>query len=74
MALSSGKSYARSTVSAQKASCRFERQIIYKSKILIEVSVAQKDLSCHIQEHATEGIDRKDVFFYQADDEHYIPR
>ena len=28
----------------------------------------------HIQEHATEGIDRKDVFFYQADDEHYIPR
>ena len=26
------------------------------------------------QEHATEGIDRKDVFFYQADDEHYIPR
>ena len=27
-----------------------------------------------IQEHTTEGIDRKDVFFYQADDEHYIPR
>lgn len=23
---------------------------------------------------ATEGTDRKDVFFYQADDEHYIPR
>jgi tubulin gamma len=27
-----------------------------------------------LMEHATEGIDRKDVFFYQADDEHYIPR
>jgi len=27
-----------------------------------------------LEEHATEGIDRKDVFFYQADDEHYIPR
>lgn len=27
-----------------------------------------------LQEHTTEGIDRKDVFFYQADDEHYIPR
>jgi len=27
-----------------------------------------------LQEHATEGIDRKDAFFYQADDEHYIPR
>ena len=27
-----------------------------------------------MEEHATEGLDRKDVFFYQADDEHYIPR
>ncbi|KZV94035.1 tubulin-domain-containing protein [Exidia glandulosa HHB12029] len=27
-----------------------------------------------IEDWATEGGDRKDVFFYQADDEHYIPR
>ncbi|CAG0888571.1 unnamed protein product [Darwinula stevensoni] len=27
-----------------------------------------------LEEFATEGVDRKDVFFYQADDEHYIPR
>lgn len=27
-----------------------------------------------LEEYATEGSDRKDVFFYQADDEHYIPR
>lgn len=27
-----------------------------------------------IEEYATQGNDRKDVFFYQADDEHYIPR
>eukprot|EP00096_Caligus_rogercresseyi_P010311 TRINITY_DN3710_c0_g1_i1.p1 TRINITY_DN3710_c0_g1~~TRINITY_DN3710_c0_g1_i1.p1 ORF type:complete len:462 (+),score=170.65 TRINITY_DN3710_c0_g1_i1:212-1597(+) len=27
-----------------------------------------------LEEHAHEGLDRKDVFFYQADDEHYIPR
>lgn len=27
-----------------------------------------------MENFATEGIDRKDVFFYQADDEHYIPR
>ena len=27
-----------------------------------------------VQEYATSGNDRKDVFFYQADDEHYIPR
>uniref|UniRef100_A0A069DU82 Tubulin gamma chain n=1 Tax=Panstrongylus megistus TaxID=65343 RepID=A0A069DU82_9HEMI len=27
-----------------------------------------------LEQFATEGTDRKDVFFYQADDEHYIPR
>ncbi len=27
-----------------------------------------------MEEYATLGDDRKDVFFYQADDEHYIPR
>ncbi|GAB1601111.1 tubulin gamma-1 chain-like [Argonauta hians] len=27
-----------------------------------------------LENFATEGLDRKDVFFYQADDEHYIPR
>lgn len=27
-----------------------------------------------LEEYATVGEDRKDVFFYQADDEHYIPR
>ncbi|CAL1262044.1 unnamed protein product [Larinioides sclopetarius] len=27
-----------------------------------------------LEDFAAEGTDRKDVFFYQADDEHYIPR
>jgi len=27
-----------------------------------------------LEEFAINGDDRKDVFFYQADDEHYIPR
>ena len=27
-----------------------------------------------LEEYARDGDDRKDVFFYQADDEHYIPR
>eukprot|EP00927_Polykrikos_kofoidii_P008493 TRINITY_DN13523_c0_g1_i4.p1 TRINITY_DN13523_c0_g1~~TRINITY_DN13523_c0_g1_i4.p1 ORF type:complete len:223 (-),score=48.52 TRINITY_DN13523_c0_g1_i4:178-846(-) len=27
-----------------------------------------------LEEYAKDGDDRKDVFFYQADDEHYIPR
>ena len=28
----------------------------------------------NLVEHAQAGDDRKDVFFYQADDEHYVPR
>ena len=27
-----------------------------------------------LEEYAMNGDDRKDVFFYQADDDHYIPR
>lgn len=27
-----------------------------------------------MEDFATEGVDRKDVFFYQADNDHYIPR
>jgi tubulin gamma len=27
-----------------------------------------------LEDYAMQGDDRKDVFFYQADDEHYIPR
>ena len=27
-----------------------------------------------LEDYARDGDDRKDVFFYQADDEHYIPR
>lgn len=27
-----------------------------------------------LEEFASAGSDRKDVFFYQADDDHYIPR
>lgn len=27
-----------------------------------------------LEEYATQGGDRKDVFFYQADDDHYVPR
>ena len=27
-----------------------------------------------LEDWAADGTDRKDVFFYQADDEHYIPR
>ncbi len=37
---------------------------------------AEHGISCEgvLQPFAANGTDRKDVFFYQADDEHYIPR
>ncbi|XP_015592097.1 tubulin gamma-1 chain isoform X2 [Cephus cinctus] len=28
----------------------------------------------NLEDYAVDGIDRKDVFFYQSDDQHYIPR
>ena len=71
LASSSGKSSARSMASAQKAFYRFDSTTIFRKET--EARIA-KFIQFPIQEHATEGIDRKDVFFYQADDEHYIPR
>ncbi|CAI5978257.1 unnamed protein product [Closterium sp. NIES-65] len=35
---------------------------------------ARHRLDGNLQDFATQGDDRKDVFFYQADDQHYIPR
>ena len=58
--------------SVRKAFCRFFHGMFWKHKEVKENAV--HIIPLHIQEHATEGIDRKDVFFYQADDEHYIPR
>ena len=59
-----GKDYAKNLESRKKVSLSdlktFSNFLYFYSGIL--------------QEHAAEGIDRKDVFFYQADDEHYIPR
>ena len=75
MASSSGKSSVRSMASAQKAFYRFDQTTFFHKYDLEEAEArVAKIISFQIQEHATEGIDRKDVFFYQADDEHYIPR
>ena len=61
--------------SAQKAFYRFDQTTFFHKYDLEEAEArVAKIISFQIQEHATEGIDRKDVFFYQADDEHYIPR
>lgn len=44
---------------------------VYWQKLCAEHGINKEGI---LEEWATEGGDRKDVFFYQADDEHYIPR
>ena len=44
---------------------------VYWQRLCAEHGINKEDI---LEEWATEGGDRKDVFFYQADDEHYIPR
>eukprot|EP00427_Karlodinium_veneficum_P014623 CAMPEP_0169072762 /NCGR_PEP_ID=MMETSP1015-20121227/6377_1 /TAXON_ID=342587 /ORGANISM="Karlodinium micrum, Strain CCMP2283" /LENGTH=462 /DNA_ID=CAMNT_0009131959 /DNA_START=77 /DNA_END=1466 /DNA_ORIENTATION=+ len=43
---------------------------------ILEAVVAEHGINQRgmLEEYAATGDDRKDVFFYQADDEHYIPR
>ena len=44
---------------------------VYWQRLCAEYGISKEGI---LEEWATEGGDRKDVFFYQADDEHYIPR
>ena len=44
---------------------------VYWQRLCAEHGINKEGI---LEEWATEGGDRKDVFFYQADDEHYVPR
>lgn len=44
---------------------------VYWQRLCAEHGISNEGI---LEDWATEGGDRKDVFFYQADDEHYIPR
>ena len=44
---------------------------VYWQRLCAEHGINKEGI---LEDWATEGGDRKDVFFYQADDEHYIPR
>ena len=44
---------------------------VYWQRLCAEHGISKEGI---LEDWATEGGDRKDVFFYQADDEHYIPR
>lgn len=49
----------------------FQVGSVYWQRLCAEHGINKEGI---LEEWATEGGDRKDVFFYQADDEHYIPR
>lgn len=44
---------------------------VYWQRLCAEHGINKEGI---LEDWAMEGGDRKDVFFYQADDEHYIPR
>ena len=69
---SSGSSYvqnmALAQVSRRQRAASKRTSVLY---VLLGAGIAPEGI---LQDYVVEGIDRKDVFFYQADDEHYIPR
>ncbi|EGN96159.1 hypothetical protein SERLA73DRAFT_112313 [Serpula lacrymans var. lacrymans S7.3] len=61
----------REIVTLQLGQCGNQMGAVYWQRLCAEHGISKEGI---LEEWATEGGDRKDVFFYQADDEHYIPR
>mmetsp|Transcript_43172 Transcript_43172/g.70169 ORF Transcript_43172/g.70169 Transcript_43172/m.70169 type:complete len:452 (+) Transcript_43172:58-1413(+) len=61
----------REIITLQVGQCGNQVGTEFWKRLCLEHGIASDGI---IQDFATEGVDRKDVFFYQADDEHYIPR
>ncbi|KAI5124077.1 hypothetical protein M0805_003904 [Coniferiporia weirii] len=61
----------REIVSIQLGQCGNQMGAVYWQRLCAEHGISKEGI---LEDWATEGGDRKDVFFYQADDEHYIPR
>ncbi|KAL5529456.1 TUB4 [Sanghuangporus baumii] len=61
----------REIVTVQLGQCGNQMGSVYWQRLCAEHGINNEGI---LEEWATEGGDRKDVFFYQADDEHYIPR
>ncbi|KAG6832727.1 gamma-tubulin [Tricholoma furcatifolium] len=61
----------REIVTVQLGQCGNQMGSVYWQRLCAEHGISKEGI---LEEWATEGGDRKDVFFYQADDEHYIPR
>lgn len=61
----------REIITLQVGQCGNQIGMEFWKQLCMEHGINQEGL---LEDFATAGDDRKDVFFYQADDEHYIPR
>ncbi|KAH7107781.1 tubulin gamma chain [Auriculariales sp. MPI-PUGE-AT-0066] len=61
----------REIVTVSLGQCGNQMSSVFWQRLCAEHGISKEGI---LEEWATEGGDRKDVFFYQADDEHYIPR
>lgn len=61
----------REIITLQVGQCGNQIGSEFWKLLCAEHGINQKGI---LEDYATNGDDRKDVFFYQADDEHYIPR
>jgi len=61
----------REIITLQVGQCGNQIGMEFWKLLCAEHGIDQRGL---VEEYAHNGDDRKDVFFYQADDEHYIPR
>jgi len=61
----------REIITLQVGQCGNQIGMEFWKLLCAEHGINQRGI---LEEYATSGDDRKDVFFYQADDEHYIPR
>ncbi|KIO30251.1 hypothetical protein M407DRAFT_225097 [Tulasnella calospora MUT 4182] len=61
----------REIVTVQLGQCGNQVGSVFWQRLCAEHGINNEGI---LEEWATDGGDRKDVFFYQADDEHYIPR
>lgn len=65
------KKMPREIITVQMGQCGNQIGMEFWQQLCAEHGISPEGI---LEENAVEGIDRKDVFFYQADDEHYIPR
>ncbi|XP_049536002.1 tubulin gamma-1 chain-like [Anopheles darlingi] len=61
----------RGIITLQLGQCGNQIGFEFWKRLCLEHGISPSGM---LQDFAADGLDRKDVFFYQADDDHYIPR